>query len=298
VDLWQYDTTPFVIMEEDQLIYNIWLADQAHLRNLSIGFSNDIEQAPYLVDYFDFTIIEQCYEYSECDYLDNFTTANKPVFGIEYTPSMNYCIDSIERGWNHIKKHEDLDIYRISCIEQDNIDIQISTLTSSQSAQMEDEMGNIIGSLQIPNGALSDNPSILSTLTLQSKYFITLKRASTEQYSLLLSPGVQLVSDIKVCLLPKTNGSQVCMVSPDGMGGWACIGNVTLENGLGCSIGRLLGLLAVDVPSSGMGPSQVVEDITWVVPVCIIAGIIVVLLVAVVYTFRKRTLLISYLDHL
>ena len=41
--------TGFPLSYEDQLEYNIWLADAAHARGLSIGLKNDMEQIPDLL---------------------------------------------------------------------------------------------------------------------------------------------------------------------------------------------------------------------------------------------------------
>jgi hypothetical protein len=38
---------------------------------------NDIEQIPELVQYFDFAVNEQCFQYNECDKYQFFTSSNK-----------------------------------------------------------------------------------------------------------------------------------------------------------------------------------------------------------------------------
>jgi hypothetical protein len=78
------NNTGFPLTAEDQLTYNIWLATEAHARNLSIGLKNDIEQIPQLVSYFDWALNEECFQYEECETLLPFVEANKAVFGIEY----------------------------------------------------------------------------------------------------------------------------------------------------------------------------------------------------------------------
>jgi hypothetical protein len=75
----------FPLSAADQLDYNIWLAGQAHDRGLSIGLKNDLDQIPQLVDYFDWALNEQCFEYDECDALTPFVEAGKAVFGVEYS---------------------------------------------------------------------------------------------------------------------------------------------------------------------------------------------------------------------
>jgi hypothetical protein len=49
----------FGFTASDQLVYNRWLSQQAHQRNLSIGLKNDMDQASDLLNDFDFAINEQ-----------------------------------------------------------------------------------------------------------------------------------------------------------------------------------------------------------------------------------------------
>ena len=67
-----------------QFNYNKRLADEAHLRGLSIGLKNDTNQVKALEPYFDFSVSEECYEYDDCEALLPFIEANKPVFNAEY----------------------------------------------------------------------------------------------------------------------------------------------------------------------------------------------------------------------
>jgi len=76
--------TGFNLGYEDQIDYNKFLAQEAHSRGLSIGLKNDLNQIDDLVDYFDFSVNEQCYEFNECDKLKPFIDNNKAVFEAEY----------------------------------------------------------------------------------------------------------------------------------------------------------------------------------------------------------------------
>lgn len=76
--------TGFPLTAQDQVNYNKWLAQEAHLRNLAIGLKNDLDQVPELVSDFDFAVNEQCMQYNECYLLKPFILAKKPVFNIEY----------------------------------------------------------------------------------------------------------------------------------------------------------------------------------------------------------------------
>ena len=53
--------TGFDLTYEDQLRYNIWLANAAHEHGLSIGLKNDMDQAADLLAYFDWALNEQCF---------------------------------------------------------------------------------------------------------------------------------------------------------------------------------------------------------------------------------------------
>lgn len=102
--------TGFPLTYDDQLAYNIWLAEQAHERNLSIGLKNDLEQIPDLVEHYDWALNEQCFAYDECDLLFPFIEADKAVFGVEYEgdPS-EYCPLANEMQFSWLTKTLDLD---------------------------------------------------------------------------------------------------------------------------------------------------------------------------------------------
>ncbi len=108
--------TGFAITAQDQLEYNRWLAEQAHQRHLSIGLKNDIDQVVELVDYFDWALNEQCYQYEECDAYEIFVNRDKAVFGVEYTGNPeNFCPRANASGYSWIKKNINLDAWRIGC---------------------------------------------------------------------------------------------------------------------------------------------------------------------------------------
>jgi len=67
-----------------QLDYNTFLAEQAHALGLKVGLKNDVDQLSELASSFDFAVNEQCFYYDECDGYTAFTSADKPVFNIEY----------------------------------------------------------------------------------------------------------------------------------------------------------------------------------------------------------------------
>lgn len=78
------EPTGFALSAEDQLAYNRFIANEAHRRGLGVGLKNALEQVEALVDYYDFSINEQCFQYNECDLLLPFIQAGKPVLHVEY----------------------------------------------------------------------------------------------------------------------------------------------------------------------------------------------------------------------
>jgi hypothetical protein len=68
----------------DQLAFNRFIANEAHKRGLSVGLKNDLDQVNELVEYYDFSINEQCHEFEECNLLSPFTDSGKPVLNAEY----------------------------------------------------------------------------------------------------------------------------------------------------------------------------------------------------------------------
>lgn len=99
----------FSLSYEDQLAYNIWIAEQAHLRGLSVGLKNDLGQIEDLVAYYDWALNEECFQYDECDPLLLFIEADKAVFGVEYVGDpAAYCPQAVELGFSWLSKSLDL----------------------------------------------------------------------------------------------------------------------------------------------------------------------------------------------
>lgn len=76
--------TGFPLMAADQLAFNRLISNEAHSRGLAVALKNDLDQITELVDYFDFSVNEQCHEFSECSQLQPFISSGKPVFNAEY----------------------------------------------------------------------------------------------------------------------------------------------------------------------------------------------------------------------
>ncbi|MDW8214534.1 MAG: endo alpha-1,4 polygalactosaminidase [Roseiflexaceae bacterium] len=110
--------TGFPLTSEDQKRYNIFLAEAAHQRGLSIGLKNNLGQIPELISHFDWILNEECFSHGECQLLLPFVRAGKPVFVIEYElePSA-FCHRALQMNFNALHKNWELDAYRVDCRE-------------------------------------------------------------------------------------------------------------------------------------------------------------------------------------
>lgn len=118
------NSSGFPLTASDQLVFNRWIANEAHRRNLSVGLKNDLDQVEELVAYFDFAVNEQCHEYDECDRLQSFIDAGKPVFNAEYAARYvnvaatraQLCAESRNLGLHTLILPQDLDdSFRYTC---------------------------------------------------------------------------------------------------------------------------------------------------------------------------------------
>ncbi|GAA3232603.1 endo alpha-1,4 polygalactosaminidase [Actinocorallia longicatena] len=105
--------TGFPLTAADQLKYNRMIAKLAHLRGLSVGLKNDLDQIKELVRYFDFAVNEECAEYGECERLEPFVTAGKAVLHVEYAlPLGRFCG---RKGFSSMRKRLELGAWRDPC---------------------------------------------------------------------------------------------------------------------------------------------------------------------------------------
>ncbi|MCD6581907.1 MAG: endo alpha-1,4 polygalactosaminidase [Desulfuromusa sp.] len=118
------NSSGFAFTATDQLGFNRLIANEAHLRSLSIGLKNDLDQISELVDYYDFAVNEQCFEYQECDLLAPFINNGKAVLNAEYEQKYvndvnerdALCVDSISRQFSTLILPLSLDdSFRFSC---------------------------------------------------------------------------------------------------------------------------------------------------------------------------------------
>lgn len=111
--------TGFPLTYADQIIFNTWIANEAHARGLMVGLKNDEDQIADLLPFFDFAITEECANEGWCSAMTPFLSAKKPVFDIEYTdtrvtPHM-FCREAKKYGITMIQKNRNLDAFRVAC---------------------------------------------------------------------------------------------------------------------------------------------------------------------------------------
>jgi len=112
----------FNISADEQLAYNRFLANEAHKNGLSVALKNDVGQIVQLVDYYDFAVNEQCFEYDECELMLPFIENNKAVLNAEYkkeyvTDKIKICSTSIDLKFSTLILPLNLDDkFRISCL--------------------------------------------------------------------------------------------------------------------------------------------------------------------------------------
>jgi hypothetical protein len=118
VDGYQNDTG-FPLTAHDQVVFNRWLAAEAHRRGLSIGLKNDPDQAAQLVTDFDWALTEDCFAEGWCDQMAVFVATGKPVFAAEYTDMdvdlAGLCPQAKRLRFNLLLKARELTAWRATC---------------------------------------------------------------------------------------------------------------------------------------------------------------------------------------
>lgn len=111
--------TGFDLQAKDQLTFNRWLAQEAHLRGLSIGLKNDPDQIPELVNHFDWALSEECFAQNWCELYQPFLEQEKAVFALEYTQKNSdiqpFCQKAHDLGIFLVFKHRELDSFEQTC---------------------------------------------------------------------------------------------------------------------------------------------------------------------------------------
>lgn len=113
-----HDASGFPLNYEDQIYFNLWVADAVHAQGMAVGLKNNINQAqdPRIIEAFDFVVSEQCFQYNECSYFSGFLAVNKPVFEAEYRRALsNFCPNAKANRISAIKKRTSLNAIRDDC---------------------------------------------------------------------------------------------------------------------------------------------------------------------------------------
>jgi len=106
----------FPLSAADQLAYNDYIAGLVHTRRMSVALKNDPEFSVHESTVFDFSIDEQCVEYSECAELLPFISAGKAVLHVEYNlPPSQFCPITTPLGFSSMRKDVNLDAWREPC---------------------------------------------------------------------------------------------------------------------------------------------------------------------------------------
>jgi len=79
------NSTGFPLTGAEQLTYDEYLPQQAHLLGLAAAQKNDPDQVAQMVNFFDFQVAEECYSYQECAQYSPYRQQGKLVVDIEYT---------------------------------------------------------------------------------------------------------------------------------------------------------------------------------------------------------------------
>lgn len=100
----------FPISNQDQINFILFLANEGHKRNLLVALKNDAALASDVVDFMDFAIVEECFEYNECRLYSSFVRHNKAVLMAEYSPfSANKCARAKQLGFSLVFYNLELD---------------------------------------------------------------------------------------------------------------------------------------------------------------------------------------------
>lgn len=128
-----HDPSGFPLTYEDQIYFNLWVANNVHgLTSLNgipmlVGLKNNINQAQdpriyggmygnEMFQGFDFVVSEECFQYNECHYFSKFLENNKPVFEAEYKLAItNFCPKAKPLRISAIKKRPALNAIRQDC---------------------------------------------------------------------------------------------------------------------------------------------------------------------------------------
>jgi hypothetical protein len=76
----------FPFTHDDNIAYDLAIADMAHSLGLSIGLKNMPSDAVAMEPHYDWALDEQCFQYAECDaFAQSFLAKGKAVWNVEYS---------------------------------------------------------------------------------------------------------------------------------------------------------------------------------------------------------------------
>jgi hypothetical protein len=111
--------TGFDISYDDQIVYARWLAEEAHSRGLAIGIKNAPDMVADSLEFYDFAITEDAFEYGWIENMLPFINSGKPVFAAEYTDMEvdfnSACKWGKSKNVSFILKTRELDRLRVTC---------------------------------------------------------------------------------------------------------------------------------------------------------------------------------------
>lgn len=106
-EVWSNDSG-FPITKAQNNAYNQMIAELGHKYGLSVGLKGNTSETGELVDYFDWTLNEQCWEFDECDLVYNsFVVHSKAAFNVEYDASPDCTQANL---WHINSARRDLDL--------------------------------------------------------------------------------------------------------------------------------------------------------------------------------------------
>jgi hypothetical protein len=117
IDTFEDSHSGFHISYRSQLMFNTRLANMAHHFGMSVAMKNDPSQVKDLLPYFDYAIVEECFQYHFCAGSPSpgevaFVQAGKAVFEVEYRLTRDeFCPDAETLGFNAIKKSPNYSLF-------------------------------------------------------------------------------------------------------------------------------------------------------------------------------------------
>lgn len=117
IDTYEDPHSGFHISYRAQLKFNTRLANLAHDFGMSVAMKNDPSQVKDLLPYFDFAIVEECFQYHFCSSDPApgevaFVEAGKAVFEVEYRLARRtFCPEAADLGISAIKKSRNYSLF-------------------------------------------------------------------------------------------------------------------------------------------------------------------------------------------